>query len=240
MIFACTDTSSAEVGSSSTISLRLDRRARGQSRRAASGRPTVREDSGCGNRRAIAPCRGAARRARSTSARAILRASKRNRDRLADRSARIERGAGILKNHLDGACCEPAPTAAPSNRGPRAGSRRRSVAVSPMIIRAIVDLPEPLSPASPKTSPFASEKLTSLTAFTSPSNSRQRDRRATGTPWRADDLDQRRAHGAASARCQQAARWPGTHRPVRRRTIAQRPSQGRSAARNRHPAGGAA
>jgi hypothetical protein len=40
--------------------------------------------------------------------------------------------------------------------------------VSPRIIRAIVDLPEPLSPARPNTSPFASLKLTSLTARTSP------------------------------------------------------------------------
>ena len=32
----------------------------------------------------------------------------------------------------------------------------------------MVDLPEPLSPARPKTSPLARVKLTSLTAFTSP------------------------------------------------------------------------
>ena len=74
-------------------------------------------------------------------------------------------------------------------------------------MRAIVDLPEPLSPARPNTSPGSSRKLTSLTA--SPRRAAAEQPAADGEGLRdADDVDQGLAHAVASRR-QQAADCPG-------------------------------
>ena len=76
-------------------------------------------------------------------------------------------------------------------------------------MRAIVDLPEPLSPARPKASPLDSLKLTSLTAFTSPLDGPEQSAAHREGLAEADDLQQRLAQATASSRRQQAALWLG-------------------------------
>ena len=84
-------------------------------------------------------------------------------DQVADAHARIERGEGVLEDHLDVAAhaLQPVPVEAgdvdvpPSRMSPLNGTR-------PASALAVVDLPQPLSPTSDRVSPVAMVKLTPL------------------------------------------------------------------------------
>ena len=168
--------------------------------------------AGGGNRRAIAPCPSRRATRRSTSARASSARLERHRDRLADRAARVERGARILEDHLDRLGRGRAVRLDPRDRGPRTGSRPRSAPSSPTIIRAIVDLPEPLSPARPNDFALGQREadvVDRLHFALDPAEqpAAQRERLA-----EADDLEQRLAHAASSEA--PAGRAGGRRRPA--------------------------
>ena len=79
------------------------------------------------------------------------------------RLARIERGVGVLKDRLDTACQHAAVDVRRSECH-RTGSRPRTAAARPSIMRASVVLPEPDSPTIASTSPARSCSETSSTA----------------------------------------------------------------------------
>ena len=149
----------------------------------------------------------------------------RHGDRLADRAARIERGARILEDHLDG------PLRLAPRRGvaeiasleqDRARARRRRARGScgrSSICRSR------FRPARPKTSPLDESEADVVDrlhfARARPSSP---PRTAKGLA-EADDFEQRLAQAAASSRRQQAALWPGADRALVGRAVAHRDRQ---------------
>ena len=78
--------------------------------------------------------------------------------------ARIERGVGVLEDHLHRARRRHA-LAAGKRAGRRGRSGRESAAAAPMMASARVDLPQPDSPTRPRHSPGFTSRLTPSTAF---------------------------------------------------------------------------
>ena len=81
--------------------------------------------------------------------------------------ARIERGVGVLEDHLDGARASPAVGCALALRSRAVEQRcgRASAGSSPMMASARVDLPQPDSPTRPRHSPGFTSSVTPSTAF---------------------------------------------------------------------------
>ena len=203
-ICACTETSSAEVGSSHTTM-----RGRSTSARAIATRWRWPPDSSAGRRSPIAVARPTrvqhlldpARRI--SAARQSAMRHQRQATMSRTRGARIERGEGILEHRLD----QPRARLAVERR-PAAG-RRSAMSPEvggsrPRIRRARVDLPQPDSPTMPSTSPSRHARQTPSTA-----HRRRRDMPAVERKcWRTSrDLD-RRGHAAGSDAAMQRQSWP--------------------------------
>ena len=147
---------------------------------------------------------------------------------VADGLQRVERGHRLLEDHADVAAADRAhraPRRAAAGRGRRGAMRPAATAPCgsrPMTASAVIDLPEPLSPTTPSTSPRA--------------GGHARRRARTGRPSMASD----RSSMASSGRHARTRRSRGSSRSRRPSPIRLRPSTVRTMARpgsEREPGG---
>ncbi len=151
---ACTDTSSAETGSSAT---RMS--GRSASARAMPMRWRWPPENSCGNRSAADGSRPtSASSSRASAVRLGRRRAVDDRplgDHVHHALARVERAVRVLEHHLHALADTAAAATARAGRCPArpAGSPRHPPAISRVTARASVLLPEPLSPTTPSVSP---------------------------------------------------------------------------------------
>ena len=165
MTCAWIETSSAETGSSQTISRGSTASARAMPiALPLPARELVRIAARVLGREADQPQNLGNALALATFAQAVQR--QRLVQRLADGHPRIQRGERVLEDDLQGATLALAPRIR-ARSGPRRRTRRvpRSARAAASTSRPVVDLPQPDSPTRASVSPTASEKLTPSTAL---------------------------------------------------------------------------
>ena len=180
MIWACTVTSSAVVGSSA-----MSTAGSLASAIAIIARCRMPPENSCGYCRARSPGLGMPTSASRSTARAARRGLRRPRvrrdhlgDLVADAEHRVERRQRVLEDHREvarRACAAAAPRAGRAASGPRSRTVPERVVApgtSPMTVIAETDLPDPDSPTIASVSPASTCQLTPSTALTTPAGCR--------------------------------------------------------------------